>query len=294
MQDPDVVALILNWETPEEVISCVDDLQAQSYSNLYPIIIDNGSRDDSARKLNENLNFPVLTLDTNQGFARGMNKGVEFAAQYNPKYIWLLNPDITIPNSDILKILVSGIEANDNYGLVSPLIENKNQNWFEKGIVDFATGEVHHTTIKDESKRYVENGYVPFTAALIDQTIYEKLGGLPEEYFLYYEDVDFCTQTILDKNSIMTDTNTTIIHDVTESSKQHGCSPTKAYYRTRNHILFVNKYDNYISKYRIPFARRLLYETAIYFSKLNVRCFLATIKGLKDGMKGVSGKGPYP
>jgi GT2 family glycosyltransferase len=295
MKEPIVSAIILNWESPEDVVQCVESIQNQSYPDLRPIVIDNGSNDGSPEYLSDELSCPVHCLDQNLGFAGGMNKGAEFASCENPDYLWLLNPDIDLPNNDTLETLVRDLESNDNFGVVSPLIRKENgEFWFERGEVDFSTGTIEHKPLKSNSERFVKCGYVPMTAALIDYSLYSALDGLPELYFLYYEDVDLCTQVRIHNTEIVVDSDTTIVHEVSGSSNGEGNSPTKSYYRTRNHLLFISRYKDYISRYELAFLRRLARESAINFYRGNFDCVNAIVKGLKDGIRNQHGKGPYP
>jgi GT2 family glycosyltransferase len=224
-----------------------------------------------------------------------MNKGAEFASRQDPDYLWLLNPDIELPNDDILRNLVNSLESNKDFGVVSPVIKKESgELWFGQGKVDLSTGTIEHEPLDSDSGRFVKCGYVPMTAALIDYPLYLTLEGLPELYFLYYEDVDFCTQAHINDTEVVVDSDTTIRHAVSGSSNEAGSSPTKSYYRTRNHLLFVSRYKQYISHYVPALLRRLTREIAINSYRGNVNCVSAIFRGVKDGIRKQHGRGPYP
>ena len=79
----DVAALLLNWQQPELTEQCLSDLADAGLGDAIVIVIDNGSRDDSAQRLRaavkranaRGLRAELLELRENTGFTGGMNAG---------------------------------------------------------------------------------------------------------------------------------------------------------------------------------------------------------------------------
>jgi len=302
MNQPSVAAVVLNWESYEDTLSTVKSLKSQEYSNLQIVVVDNGSEDGSGDRLASALDESVIQLGQNLGFSEGMNHGVKFLEQNDPEYIWLLNNDIKFGQEDILSNLVAAAERNPPVCVVSPLISttdreytsgNNEEYWFERGEVNLEIGSIGHTSLPEVHERLVDSGYVPFTAALIDFETYSDLGGLSDEYFLYYEDVDFCTRAAK-VGRVVVDTDTVVGHDVSNSSDGEGASPTKAYYRLRNHFIYMRKFGKKCPFYQRGFCIQSSKEFGEHLLNGEIGCVKAMVRGLVDGLRGDTGKGPYP
>ncbi|MGB9980657.1 glycosyltransferase family 2 protein [Methanobacterium sp.] len=159
--NPGVSIVILNWNGSEDTIECLESLYQINYPKYDIIIVDNGSEDDSIKKIKEyfgnnkfssyaEANMPVnvfeytkkdietgiklendfkackntviIKNDKNEGFAEGNNIGMRFALEnLNSDYILLLNND-TIVNKDFLDPLVNIAENDALVGMVGPKI----------------------------------------------------------------------------------------------------------------------------------------------------------------------------
>src|SRR5438132_2039655 len=95
---PKVTTVVLNWENYSDTKRCVNSLLNSGYPELRILIVDNGSKDDSAKLLREE--FPNLTFivnEANLGFARACNLGIrEALGDSECRYVLLLNNDATI------------------------------------------------------------------------------------------------------------------------------------------------------------------------------------------------------
>jgi GT2 family glycosyltransferase len=85
----------------------------------------------------------------------------------------LLNND-TIVDKKFLKELIEAGESDKEIGILGPI--GGKINWlYTKGI---------HVT--------KNNDYISGVCMLVKRSVIEKIGLMPEEYFLYFEDVDWC------------------------------------------------------------------------------------------------------
>ena len=108
-------------------------------------------------------------------------------------YIFLLNNDAVI-EKDTLSKLVEAAE-NSQSSIFSPIIYNRdNKIWYASGEVKWtAMKAIHSTKILDDKNPYPAQ-YVSGCAMLIKKEVFKKIGLFSEDYFLYYEDADFCTR----------------------------------------------------------------------------------------------------
>ncbi|OAQ54133.1 hypothetical protein HTG_00970 [Natrinema mahii] len=295
MDDPSVVALVLNWNNWEDTIQCIRSLKEQEYGDLNIIVIDNGSSDDSLSHLQQIDNIDLVRNTANLGFAGGMNRGIETALDYSPKYICVVNNDSFTVHSDTINSLVVCAENNDDVGIVSPIIKDGSGSkiWFEQGAINWSSATTYHKTV-DQDRGLIYNEYIPMCFSLIRPEIFEEIGYFDEDYFLYYEDVDFCTRAKQRGWELATYLDTEVRHQGTAStSGEYG--ETMSYYQTRNKILFHKKH---IGDLDASFHLLLLYwlagRTFARIIRLNLGSIYALFRGVYDGMNGLTGKGPYP
>ena len=101
-QFPKIAIILLNWSGKKDTLECLASLQKVQYPNFQPIIVDNGSSDDSISTFRKAYpHIPILENGKNLGFAGGNNVGIEWALRHHAEWILLLNND-TIVDPDFL------------------------------------------------------------------------------------------------------------------------------------------------------------------------------------------------
>lgn len=97
--------VILHYKNLNDTIKCLDSLKKTASQNSKFIVVDNGSCDDSEKKLKElygsSSQFYLLILPQNVGFSKGNNEGYRFAKnKFNPDYIVVTNNDVVFYQQD--------------------------------------------------------------------------------------------------------------------------------------------------------------------------------------------------
>lgn len=314
---PTVGAVLLNWNSYEAVAECLDELAELEFENLNIVVVDNGSTDDSSERLiREYSHVEFVEVGENLGFAAGHNYGIRELQKQGTDYMFILNNDIRIPDNQILKNAVNIMENNPSFGIVTPRIMEYPRIetvWFEQGRVNWDFGSYYHkqnhrwyihgpdggaskenssTDLQVDDHSLIFNDYVPFTCALFRSNVFEEVGLLSEEYFLYAEDVDYCSRVKSAGYQIATVLDMEIYHEKNENS---SLSPLRSYYGVRNRCLVVNKFDRtnsilfylrYVFSVLVLIAHRLVY--------LNTTAAIAVTRGFIHGLLLRTGKGPYP
>lgn len=179
--------VIVNYNTNKYLEDCL--ISCPDNSEL--IIVDNNS--DLKPKI---PNAKIILNDKNLGFAKAVNLGIENATG---EYILLLNPD-TVLSKNAANKLISFYDAHENAGIVAPKLIGKN-NIPQKSVRKFPTiigaFKEYILKLKGEYDFYLpaETSAVDVVVGacmLIKKELLEKIGGLSEKYFLYYEDIDLC------------------------------------------------------------------------------------------------------
>jgi len=118
-----VTVIILNWNSADRTIACIETLQRIDYDNFRIYLVDNGSTDNSADRLSHLEGVNLTQNAVNLGYTGANNKAMHEAVTAGTDYVWLLNND-TVVTKDCLARLVSLAETMPEIGLVSPVIRD--------------------------------------------------------------------------------------------------------------------------------------------------------------------------
>jgi len=264
--------LIITYNSQDSIEGCLKSIQKQNFPADI-LIIDNASTDDTW-KMVQSLKTPDTTLirnEANRGFAKAVNQGMKLSQKkLNPSSFLLLNPDTTLEEK-CLKNLSAELSSDERLGLLSPIIKTQknNQVIFKKGQINWLKMNTSHN-----SSTEAKNDYLTGCCLMIKKAVLDKIDGLDERFFLYYEDADFSLRAQEAGFKIKTDSRATCFHQESSSSD----SDTKTYYLVKNGLLFFQKHFSWPARlfYFWPiFWIRFFYHTLISRKK-------PVIKGLKD------------
>ncbi|BDQ04195.1 glycosyltransferase family 2 protein [Ignavibacterium sp.] len=250
LSKPQITVIIINWNGLDDTIECVKSLKTTDYENYKITIVDNNSNEFNKTKLKElQENYKDITLifnESNLGFSGGNNIGIQQALREGADYILLLNNDTIVEPSSFSK-LISVFEHDINAGIASPKInyyDFPDLVWSAGGKISkirgsgFAIGNIKSDSIKEEIK---EVSFVSGCCMLIKKDLFNKVGLLDEDFFLYLEDTDFCVRVKEAGFKIYVANNSVIYHKVSKSTFKLE-KPISLYYTTRNRLLLVNKH----------------------------------------------------
>lgn len=206
------------------------------------IVVDNASRKDEATIIK--AHYPtVITLRSQQnlGFSGGNNMGLKIA---QGRYLFLINND-TYFESDGLQALIDRLESNPQIGAVSPKIRFA----FPPQHIQFAGyTQLSSITMRNEpiGMGHPDDGrfetphpspYLHGAAMLIKREVIDRTGLMPEIYFLYYEELDWCTAMTRAGYTLWYEPHCTVFHKESQSTGQQ--SPLRTFYLTRNRLLYA-------------------------------------------------------
>jgi GT2 family glycosyltransferase len=123
--------IILNYDTYEETIKLVDELQEQSINNLLQIVVvDNASLNMSYTYLKpleqKYANVTILETGFNLGYAKGNNYGLKYLEKnIMPEYVVILNNDVILPKNCLEKLCKKYAEL-DNPAIIAPIMTDVN------------------------------------------------------------------------------------------------------------------------------------------------------------------------
>ncbi|MCA8943496.1 MAG: glycosyltransferase family 2 protein [Planctomycetes bacterium] len=253
MTAPVLSVVVLSWNTKELTLACLGALRADPTRQLREIIvIDNASHDGSADAIAEAYPEVVLVRnEENRGYSGGNNQGVRIA---EGKFVCLLNSDTEV-RPGALDQLVEFLEQHPGYGAVGPRLVSPDGS-IQTACMRFPgllTAIVFDTIwgkfppgkwIQD---RYFMRGFDHRSSRDVDQppgaclvmhrAEYEQVGGLDEELWLFFNDVDLCRRLWRSGRRIRYFAEAEVMHHEGASTKSFAAFVTMwhrnrmAYYR---------------------------------------------------------------
>ena len=216
------------------------------------IVVDNASTQDEASIIAERYPYvKVIRSSKNLGFAGGNNIGIKKA---KGKYILLINNDTYFKEFKI-DALINRFDTSDTIGIVCPKLRFA---WGNNPIQYAGYTSLSPITVRNQAIGFGEedNGqhntahptpYAHGAAMLIKREAIDKVGLMPECFFLYYEELDWSMMFTRAGYDIWYDPACTVFHKESQTTGQN--SPLRTYYITRNRLLLVKRNYNGINKY---------------------------------------------
>lgn len=219
--------IIVNWQTPDYLKNCLASIfqNPLSIGLMEVIVIDNASSDNSADLVAKQ--FPQTILIVNQkniGFAKAVNQGL-IKAQGD--YCLLLNPD-TLILPETLNQTVATMEQQPNYGILGCQINNPDHSlqksvrrlpkaWSQAAILlklhALFPGLLKQYLCLDfdyEKSQAVEQVMGAFF--LINKKTIKAIGPLNEQFFTWFEEVEYCRRAKRQGWTIWYQAESKIIH----------------------------------------------------------------------------------
>ena len=240
-----VCVILVNFKNKEKTVDCLRALEKNSVQPACVYIIDNATSEESQRYFwSFTFSFKVRWIwnKENRGFAAGCNQGIRAALEDTPdSYIWLLNND-TLPEADALEKLLNKAKST-GAGITGSLIKKANGN-FSGGvcIIHPKFASVRRPSSSEEN----DFDYVEGSSFLISPDCLQKTGLLSEDYFLYFEESDYCLRAKKKGFSLAWATDSVIWHDIGSSTGSEIAKGGVPYFidclmiRNRIHFGFKN------------------------------------------------------
>jgi hypothetical protein len=240
---PDISFITITYNGLDDTCELIDSLKANIRSVSYEIIVvDNASRQDEAAAIKGRYSDVVtIRSDKNLGFSGGNNLGLKVA---KGRYLFIINND-TFIEEDNMTALIDRLESDPAIGAASPKIRFAagQRNIQFSGFTPLSPLTIRNSTIGYDEP---DNGqhdtphpspYLHGAAMLVKREVIEKAGLMPEIFFLYYEEVDWCTNMTRHGYKLWYEPRCTVFHKESRSTGQE--SPLKTYYMTRNRMLYA-------------------------------------------------------
>ncbi|MBZ0297534.1 MAG: glycosyltransferase family 2 protein [Anaerolineae bacterium] len=247
MHKPNVSLIVLNYNSRCDTLDCLRSLEHLTYFGVQTIVVDNGSTDGSVEAIREA--FPAVTLietGLNLGFTGGNNVGIQHALEHGADYIMLLNND-TIVAPDMLEIMIDVMENDPTIGVSGPMIyyyDAPDIIWSGGGKINWGAGTTSMVGLNepDRAQFGLEPTTVDFVtgcAMLARRDVWEKVGLLDDQFFMYYEETEWCVRAGRAGYKIVHIPTAMMWHKIPLDARAD--SVRAYYYMTRNRLLFLSR-----------------------------------------------------
>jgi len=240
-----VAVIVVNWNGFDFSQACLESLRKVDFPDFRVVLVDNASQNQEGPRLKKT--FPEIELienSTNLGFSGGNNVGIRFALAGGFSHILLLNNDTEVePN--FLGEMMQRFRQHPEIGVVQPLIlflKEPKKIWSAGGKWISSVGRAvtlgDREPVADFRIRKCELDWATGCCMLISRDALLKAGLLNEQYFAYFEDVEWSLRFKKDGFRINLAEKAIVYHEAGASSKKQTSegtlSPAVFYYHVRN------------------------------------------------------------
>ena len=288
--------VIANWNGEKILDRCLLSLSNQKFKNFKIYIIDNDSKDNSIRVIDEYkkvININLIKMNYNSGFAVANNLGINVAINEGCRYILTLNNDIEVSENCLSRAMEDiKVGSADIYQLFMINYYDRQKCdaaglQFDKSLIPIQIG--YGTSVDEiiKKEKYdlegVCAGAAIYSVKSLQSVKLENGDYFDSNFFAYYEDVDLSLRLRAKgfKFELLKDSIVYHMHSAT-GNRTNGF---KEYYLTRNMLMYTKRNQSkealkLNSKYYYMRIAKTLIKNFNNFSAIK-----STVSGIKDGLK---------
>lgn len=296
-----VAAVVLHYAHLDDTLRCVQSLLRQRSEAAHVYIVSN---DQDARAFVHLCDaFPhctVIQCDDNLGYAGGNNVALQMISDTGVDFAWLVNPDVVVPE-DFLRRMITIADTNEDVAIFGSKImfgDREDVIWFGGGQIDWRNGfEAKHLYIGKLASEMPETpfncDYVTGASLFFRRALIDRVGLIPEQYFLYCEETHWCMLANRLGFGIGIFPETVLRHH--KRSEEAGApTPTYLYYFSRASLLMCAEFHPELLQNT---EKRLRQTGKLWMDQVRVLnpasydlCSFAFELGIKHGLDGITGR----
>ena len=248
----DLSIIIVNWNTREYLLRCLKSVFGSENSPSWEVIVvDNGSQDGSGKEVKQfSPKIHLIANEQNLGFAKATNQGLIHASG---RYLLLLNPDTEVKQGAI-DPFVHFMENHPDAGIAGGQLLNQDGSK-QNSIANFptlATELLNKRLLRwlfpamfpGKERNYVEPIEVDSVIGacmVVRREAMEKVGLLDEDYFLFFEETDWCYRMRKGGWKVFHLPQAEVVHFQGRGAEPKKREARVEYYRSRYHFFKKNR-----------------------------------------------------
>ncbi len=240
--------VICNYNKVDYVMECIQCVLESKFRDFDLFVVDNASTDGAPQAIREKYGDKVTLLvnEENLGGSGGFNTGLRAAFEKGYPYLMCVDNDAMLDENAVGE-LYDFLEAHPEVGMAGSKIyhlENPDyiQQFGQKIDFDIFCTEVPHLNMVEDGSMpdYLYVDSVAACSLMVRRSTIEKIGFLPEENFLYWDDTEWCHKCRLAGMEVASVGTSKALHAM--GAKQEAVNTFPTYYAWRNWISFFAKY----------------------------------------------------
>jgi GT2 family glycosyltransferase len=298
MKKPYVCGIIVNWNRKEDIIKCIKSLKKINYDGFDILVVDNASADGSVEAIKKEFtDVEIMENKENLGGSGGFNKGISHALEKDKyDYLWLLDNDIIV-SSESLNELLKAFSTDNKIAVAGSMILRMDQPETLQELGAYINDKefkrvanLRDFPVSKISKKIIDVDYVAACSLLVDVKKLKKVGLMDTDYFLYFDDVEWCTRFKSAGYRVVAVSNSKIWHKEGGRNRKNNLP---VYYIWRNKLYFFSLYckrKGLEKKFVISYLTELY--TALYITKLlnKINAHKTIILSVFDSLQKIRGK----
>jgi hypothetical protein len=279
-----VYIVIINFGTPGHTIECLQSICENDHELFQVLVVDVSNINKSVEKINKWIEeknggrFILIEEKENKGFAFANNIGIKYSLrQGDCDFLWILNNDTVIAKNSLEELIKCYRQNKDKK--ITGFIGSKILDYKDNELIQNVGGTFNKWTgysvlvgmgEKDTGQfdsQDIKVDYVIGASMFCHSSLVYKIGLMPEDYFLYYEDIDWCITAQKAGFKNLTCTKSLVYH-------KQGISTGAKLLTNDNHL--KNKkhlYLSYLKFYKKHYKRLLPLSYIILLKQIAGRIF---------------------
>lgn len=242
--------VICNYNKENAVLNCIQSILESRFKDFDLYVVDNASTDNSVQRINEKYGG-MLTLirnSENLGGSGGFNTGLRKVYKKGYPYIMCVDNDAMLDENAIGN-LYNFLETHPEAGMAGAKVYHLEEPDYvqqfgqEIDFKYFCTEALYFNEYEDGSMpEFIYTDSVAACSLMVKKCVIDKIGFMPEENFLYWDDTEWCYRCTLAGYKVASVGNAKALHAMGAKDEAKNTFPT--YYAWRNWIVFFTKYVN--------------------------------------------------
>lgn len=287
--------IILNYNNDIDTIECVESLNDVKHNcksvDIKIILVDNASERDCIGRIKQYVErdseIEFIQSNNNLGYAGGNNLGIKRALEHGADYVCLLNNDVIV-NDTFYEDSIKMLEEDESIYFSGPVILE-----YKTKTIQYAGGRINLWFLRNfginrgeifqPSKEIIECDYVGGACLFFRPKTVLEIGLLPENYFLFWEETEWCMRARKKRKKCVCVKNNYIEHKGSATIKK--IMGMEEYYMERNRIVFSKRNDPLVL--RRWFAILYLFIKCIAKGIIRDKHYFSYLKYYADGIRDV-------
>ena len=281
--NPLIYVVIVNYNNIDDLVITVNSFKRQSYFPLKILVVDNGSKPEILEKIRGIEDITIIVNKSNLGWAAATNKGIQYALAQKAEYVALANNDIFIDDYTLINVLLNNFKqfgSKSKVNILGTRINDYNNinythnsgkiffEGFEKGPKKFNRYRVSYIQNNSLPEPFKIVDFVEGCFMMINCKLFGKIGFFKEEFFMYYDEAEFCYRAWQKGYPAIVNKSLVVYHKISKTAGEK--TPFQVYYLTRNEFLFFKLYKKMFTTYfklALTFQNMVTIRNILFFKR---------------------------